>query len=441
MQKSSLSLSELNRSVRLTIRENFPDTYWVRAETSDVRRNHNGHCYLEFIEKDEVTQTIIARARGMIWANTFQTLSVNFESQTGQPFTSGLKVLVRVSVDFHEVYGFSLIVLDIDSAFTIGELAKNRMLVLKRLEEEGVLTMNKELPLPELCNRIAVISSPTAAGYEDFCDQLAKNPYGLVFYTKLFPAVMQGEKSETSLITALEKIYQCRHLFDAVAIIRGGGATSELNCFDSYLLATNCAQFPLPIISGIGHERDVTVLDMVAHTRAKTPTAVAEFFIGHLYKSFAGLIELEKRLVTESKEYLQHEKFELTVLSKEVYYHSTGFMREQLSVIGQTVFRLKHFANRLIQLLQQEEKQFNARLWQAVKQRMQNEAQTLLMNEQYIRMISPENTLKRGYTLTMKEGKIVTSAAKVQPEDVIETLFWDGKIKSQVKKTEKRWIN
>jgi exodeoxyribonuclease VII large subunit len=433
MQKSSLSLSELNRSVRETIRENFPDTYWVRAETSDVRRNQNGHCYLEFIEKDPVTQVILARARGMIWANTFQMLSTYFEGETGQPFTSGLKVLVRVSVEFHEIYGFSLNVVDIDPAFTVGEMAKNRLLVLKRLEEEGVLTLNKELTLPELCNRIAVISSPTAAGYEDFCDQLAKNPYGLVFYTKLFPAIMQGEKSEASIIAALEKIYAYRHLFDAVAIIRGGGATSELNCFDSYLLATHCAQFPLPIVSGIGHERDVTVLDIVSHTRAKTPTAVAEFFVGHVAKSLAELIDLKKRLVAVSREFLQREKFSLSVLSKEIYHFSTAFMRDQLALIGQTAFRLRHFVNRMVQSLQQQEQQRNLRFRHALEQRLQNEKQTLLVSEQYIRMVSPENILKRGYTITIKAGKIITSAEKLQIDDLIETLFWNGKIVSQVK--------
>jgi|CZCB01.1.fsa_nt_gi exodeoxyribonuclease VII large subunit len=434
-QQSSVSLSELNRLVRDVIRKNFPDTYWVRAETSDVRQNRSGHCYLEFIEKDPVTQAILARSRGTIWANTFQMLSTYFESETGQPFTSGLKVLVRVSVEFHEIYGFSLNVVDIDPTFTLGEMAKNRLLVLKRLEEEGVLTLNKELPLPELCNRIAVISSPTAAGYEDFCDQLKKNPYGLVFYTKLFPAIMQGEKSEASIIAALERIYAYRHLFDAVAIIRGGGATSELNCFDSYVLATHCAQFPLPIVVGIGHERDVTVLDIVAHTRAKTPTAVAEFFIDHLAGSFTELVDLEKRLVTESREYLQQEKFKLSILSKEVYHFSTGFIRDRLALMREMAFRVKHLVNRTIQFLQQEEKQRNRQFAHVVKQRLQNEAHALLVNEQYIRMVSPENILKRGYTITMKTGKIVTSAAKLQPDDMIETLFWDGKIESQVKKS------
>jgi exodeoxyribonuclease VII large subunit len=220
-----------------------------------------------------------------------------------------------------------------------------------------------------------------------------------------------------------------------VAIIRGGGATSELNCFDSYVLATHCAQFPLPIVVGIGHERDVTVLDIVAHTRAKTPTAVAEFFIDHLAGSFTELVDLEKRLVTESREYLQQEKFKLSILSKEVYHFSTGFIRDRLALMREMAFRVKHLVNRTIQFLQQEEKQRNRQFAHVVKQRLQNEAHALLVNEQYIRMVSPENILKRGYTITMKTGKIVTSAAKLQPDDMIETLFWDGKIESQVKKS------
>jgi len=219
----SLTLLELNRFVREVVKNNFPDTYWVRAETSDVRRNANGHCYLEFIEKDPVTQNIVARARGVIWANTFRLLESYFQSQTGTAFTSGMGVLVRVSVEFHEQYGYSLTVVDIDPSFTIGEMARNRMLVIRRLEEEGVLRLNKELPIPDVCNRIAVISSATAAGYGDFLHQLASNPFGLIFYTKLFPAAMQGENSEASIIAALEKIYENRDMFDAVAIIRGGG--------------------------------------------------------------------------------------------------------------------------------------------------------------------------------------------------------------------------
>ncbi|HAR37209.1 MAG TPA: exodeoxyribonuclease VII large subunit [Porphyromonadaceae bacterium] len=342
MFDKSLSLTELNYRIRDAIRDHLPDTYWIRAETSDVRPNRNGHCYLEFIEKDPVKQSIVAKARGVIWSGVFQMLSVYFEQETGQPFTSGMNVLVRVSVDFHELYGYSLSVTDIDPSFTLGEIARQRQLVLKQLDEEGVLTLNKELPLPEPANRIAVISSPTAAGYEDFRDQLLKNQAGLVFYTKLFPAVMQGERSEASIIAALEKIFQYKELFDAVAIIRGGGASSDLSCFDSYGVAAHVAQFPLPVVSGIGHERDVTVLDMVAHTRAKTPTAVAEFFINAVWKTFSDLIGLQDRMVSASEAIAMKEQNLLFSLSKEVVHLSMRLLQKETAGIQQVTATMGH---------------------------------------------------------------------------------------------------
>lgn len=412
MPENSLSLSELNGQVSDAIRDHFPDTYWVRAETSDVRLNRNGHCYLEFIEKDARGQNIVARARGVIWNNVYEMLSSYFETETGQPFVSGLSILVRVSVDFHELYGFSLSVVDIDPSFTIGEIARNRQLVLRKLEEEGVLTLNKELTFPELTNRIAVISSPTAAGYEDFCDQLAKNPYGFVFYTRLFPAIMQGERSEPSVIAALEKIYAHKEHFDAVTIIRGGGSSSDLSCFDSYYLATNCAQFPLPVISGIGHERDITVIDIVAHTRAKTPTAVAELLISHASKTAVELMDLQQRLVEKSGLILQSLQDKLGELSRRMIHSSRFFVREELSVVQQLSIILNHQAKRLLQA----------------------ENHSVAEKSQYIHMASPENILKRGYTLTLKNGKIIKSATELSEDDIIETLFTDGKAESIITK-------
>ncbi len=410
MSQASLTLSELNRQVKDAIRTHLPETYWMRAETSDVRRNRNGHCYLEFIEKDAATQSIIAKARGVIWSNVFQMLSTYFENETGQQFTSGMNVLVRVSVEFHELYGYSLTVVDIDPSFTLGEIARNRQLVLKQLEEEGVLTLNRELALPELANRIAVISSPTAAGYEDFCDQLANNPGGLVFYSKLFPAIMQGDRSESSIIAALEKIFQYRDLFDAVAIIRGGGASSDLSCFDSYLLATNVAQFPLPVISGIGHERDVTVLDIVAHTRAKTPTAVAEFFIARLTRTATELIGLEERVVSESGSRLLKEQTDLFSLSKELVHQSSLMVQREVAAVQQLSDKMKY----------------------GVRHLLQYQSHVLENRAQFIQMVSPVNILKRGYTLTLKDGKIITSLQGLSLDDVIETRFRDGSSTSVV---------
>ena len=270
MEQQALSLYELNGLVKRSIRSCLPDTYWVQAELSDVRTNYSGHCYLEFVQKDAGGNNLIAKARGTIWSNIFKMLKPYFEQETGQAFTSGIKVLVEVSVEFHELYGFSLTVLDIDPTYTVGDMERKRREILRQLEEEGVIDLNKELEMPMLPQRVAVISSATAAGYGDFCNQLTNNPRGYGFRTELFPAIMQGERVEESVIAALDAIYERMEEFDVVVIIRGGGATSDLSGFDTYALAANCAQFPLPIITGIGHERDDTVIDKVAHTRVQT---------------------------------------------------------------------------------------------------------------------------------------------------------------------------
>ena len=291
MEHITLSLVDLNLLVRKSIRSCLPDTYWVYAEISDVKVNYSGHCYLEFIQKSLKSDALIAKARGIIWNKTYDRLKASFEKSTGMSFTAGINVLVNVSVDFHELYGYSLTVLDIDPTYTLGDIARRRKEIINRLEQEGVLTLNKELILPELAQRIAVISSATAAGFGDFCNQLEHNTFGFRFFYRLFPAVMQGDKVESSIIEALNRINDERDEWDVVVIIRGGGATSDLSGFDTYELAANCAQFPLPIITGIGHERDDTVIDFVAHTRVKTPTATAEFLINHLHETAVRLEE------------------------------------------------------------------------------------------------------------------------------------------------------
>ena len=292
----SLSLLELNSLVRRGLEQCLPDEYWVRAELSEVRSNSTGHCYLEFVEKDPRNNNLVAKARGMIWNNTYHLLRHYFEETTGQLFTAGIKVLCKVSVQFHELYGFSLTVSDIDPTYTIGDIARRRREILQQLEQEGVLTLNKELDMPALPQRIAVISSATAAEYGDFCHQLDNNPGGFAFYTELFPAMMQGNQVETSILNALDCINVRLDDFDVVVIIRGGGSTSDLSGFDTYLLAASCAQFPLPIIIGIGHERDETVLDAVAHTRVKTPTAAAELLIHMMTEASEYLLEFSSRI-------------------------------------------------------------------------------------------------------------------------------------------------
>lgn len=424
--ESSLSLSELNRQVKSAIRDLLPGAYWLRAETSDVRSNQSGHCYLEFVEKDKVTQSIVARARGVIWANVYRMLSPFFEQETGQPFVSGLSVLVRVTVDFHELYGYSLTVVDIDPSFTLGEMARNRQRVLKQLETDGVLTLNKELEMPELANRVAVISSPTAAGYEDFKDQLANNPGGIVFYSKLFPAVMQGERSEESIIAALEKIYQYKDLFDVVAIIRGGGASSELSTFDSYHLASNVAQFPLPVISGIGHERDVTVLDVVAHTRGKTPTAVAEILIARAMKTASELLELEEKVVTQTEAFLLNEQKDIMSLTVNTRYLFMQALQKETADLQHTSVTMRRVLAHTLQKETASLQHVSASMKRVLTHALQKENHLMNSIQQLVQAVSPENVLKRGYTLSLKGGKVITSLNDVREGDVLETRFKDG---------------
>lgn len=431
----SCSLYELTTQVRRTLEDSFADAYWVRAETSDVRVNAaSGHCYLEFVEKSPETNLLVAKARGSIWARTFRLLKPYFELETGQAFTSGLKVLVKVTVEFHELYGFSLNVLDIDPSYTLGDMMRRRQEIIRRLQDEGVFDLNRELVLPELTRRLAVITSPTAAGYEDFTNQLLNNPQGYPFYIKLFPALMQGEKTEESVIAALDRIYEHRDLFDAVIIIRGGGATSDLNSFDSYLLAANCAQFPLPILTGIGHERDDTIVDLVAHTRLKTPTAVAAFLLERMDRVAGELSLLQQQLVQDAERILLAQRNFLQLLS-------TRFPERVLNRIERSRSELHRLAAALPSavstLLARQDKglvQMKGRIRSAVENRCSREKQQLQLAEQFIRMASPDYVLKRGYSLALKDGRIVKSPAGLALGDSLTVRWADGEAQTEIKK-------
>ena len=405
-----IKLSQLNAMVREKLKASFPSTYWLMAETSDVRVS-NRHCYLEFIEKNDASNTIVAKARGYIWANTFELLKPHFEQATGQAFVSGIKVLVKVSIEFHPVYGYGLNVWDINPAYTLGDLQQKRQAILKQLEVDGVLHLNKELRLSELPQRIAVISSSTAAGYEDFCKQLAGNPYGFVFYPRLFSAVMQGDQTEKTIIAALDKIYEHRDAFDAVIIIRGGGATSDLASFDSYLLAANCAQFPLPIITGIGHERDETVLDYVAYHREKTPTAVAEYFIG-ISRQFSERVTSCRNAITNAAIQLL-ERAQSRLNRQRTYFPlvAGNLIEQKKQDVNILCLQLKNGCRHLLSF--QENK--------------------LKEKESYMKLSSPEYILKKGYSITLKDGKVVKSASQLTKGDDIETILKEGRVKSSVR--------
>jgi exodeoxyribonuclease VII large subunit len=404
-----LSLSQLNNHLALEVKNAFPEMYWVTAETSDVRVN-NHHCYLEFIEKKSDTNAIIAKAKGYIWSNIFETLQPYFEQSTGRRFDSGMKVLVKVSVDIHPVYGYRLMVYDIDPTYTLGDLQTQRQKILLRLEEEGVLSLNKELDIPLLPQRVAVISSSTAAGYEDFMNHLNNNDSGYVFYTRLFPALMQGEQTETSIISALDKIFEYKDLFDVVVIVRGGGATSDLASFDSYLLAANCAQFPLPIIIGIGHERDDTVLDFIANYRAKTPTAVADFLIGCVEETAAELFDSRSKIMESAQAFLKTATMDLRALTS----------------------RLLLLATAMIENGKSKPEVYRIQIENLVRRMLSAQHSRLKEKESFFRLSSPEYILAKGYSITLKNGKAVKSAKELQDEDTIETILAEGKIASTV---------
>jgi len=450
-----LSLLELHTMIRETLQGTFPDTYWVRAEMSDLRVNAaSGHCYLEFIEKDEKTGQTVAKARGTIWARTFHLLKPYFEKETKQAFTSGLKVLVNVSVEFHELYGYSLRVCDIDPSYTVGDLVRKRAEIVRRLQEEGIFNLNRELSFPVLPQRIAVITSPTAAGYEDFVRQLADNEYGFSFYIKLFPAIMQGDKTEESVIAAFDRIFLHSLHFDVVVLIRGGGSTAELSCFDSYLLAANCAQFPLPVITGIGHERDDTIVDMVAHTRMKTPTAVAAFLIERMTREAALIQEFEKAIYENVMKGLQQKKAVLQTLtarlpltvSKHIEQHRKQLNKVTafISTLPQWLYRCSEKLNELPPRLQRATDvmtlkhttwltEMRVRLLHAYQTTSSKAQQALELNEQFMKMVSPDYVLKRGYSLTYKQNKIVKYAKELTAGDEIMIKFTDGEKEGIIK--------
>ena len=435
-ERQELSLLELNNRVKGAVYNAFPDTCWVRAEMSDVRTNaSSGHCYLEFIEKNAITGQLVARARASIWAKTFRMLKPYFEMETGQLFASGLKVLVKVAVEFHELYGYSLTVLDIDPAYTLGDMVRKRMEIVRQLKEEGVFTLNKELPFPVLPRRIAIITSPTAAGYEDFVNQLSHNKAGYPFYFRLFPALMQGERTEESIIAALDHIYRHIDCFDVVVIIRGGGATSDLNSFDSYLLAANCAQFPLPVITGIGHERDDTILDMVAHTRMKTPTAVAEYLIGRMDLAAGELDELQQNVSLLSSDILLKQKNFLQLLGSRLPAVATNRIERSRAQLQRLGSQLPVTASSLLKLRASSLETLRLSLKSLTFSRLTEYSRFIQLTEQFVRMASPDYVLKRGYSLTLKDGKIMKHATDFREGDTLISRFSDGEVVSTVRKT------
>ncbi len=454
MSTESIKLSELTQRIKGVL-ENEIEQTWIIAEISELRENQSGHCYLELIEKDNNSEQIVSKIRAVIWSYTYRMLKPFFETSTGYDLSDGIKVLVKVKVNFHDVFGLSLDIKDIDPSYTIGDIELKRQKIIQQLTDEGVISMNKELAFPILPKRIAIISSASAAGYEDFVNQIENNDYGYKFSYKLFNAFMQGNNAEQSIIDALDEIYNKEHLFDVVIIVRGGGAKADLSYFDSYWLAYNITQFPLPVISGIGHERDETIVDIVSHTKMKTPTAAADFMISIFSELENNLMQqqdlfsnLIKNNIANHNNYLQKAATDLVLISRNVLNRNKNSLQSKLYKFQNATAELLSRSDYKLNVLQQNTKQITNTiirnnntdidnkallLKSKVKQLLQNKQNSLEIFENKNNFLNPEKLLKRGYSVTYHNNKVVKYKNEIKEGDIIETHLKNGKIKSVVK--------
>lgn len=449
-----VSLTELQLIIRDSLYLALPDVYWVMAEISEFKENNAGHCYLELIEKHSDEKNVRARVKAIIWSNRYRFLKAFFENMTGETLREGLKILVKTRVEYHELYGLSLIISDIDPAFTIGEMAIKRQLVIKKLEQEGVFSMNKEQLFPSVPQRIAVISSKSAAGYSDFISHLKTNSFGYVFYTALIETSMQGTETENSVISSLDKIALNSHLFDLVVIIRGGGSQSDLSWFDSYSIAYHVTQFPLPVITGIGHDKDISVTDMVANRSLKTPTAVADFLIdcvanaeNHIIEISSGIIDSSRIIIEKNKNRIETSGVKLFPLARIMI----SGIKDRLSA---EIIEIINVGKDLIIRAGLIPGNQGTRLSSAVKSRITG--MEMVLNKDYQRLLTatinclsvnnvrvkgletnlqilnPEKVLMRGFSITSINGKILKNINQLNKDDVIDTQLYEGTLKSRV---------
>lgn len=451
-----LTLTELQLMIRDSIYFSLPDFYWVIAEVSELKENNIGHCYLELIEKNRDEKNIKARVKAIIWNNRYRFLKAFFENSARESFRVGIKILIKVRVEYHELYGLSLVISDIDPVFTLGDMAMKRQLIINRLEQEGVFAMNKELPFPDFPQRIAVISSRNAAGFSDFTNHLKDNNYKYSFKITLFEAVLQGTETEQSVIRALDRIASCHQDFDVAVIIRGGGSQSDLSWFDNYSIAFHVTQFPLPLITGIGHEKDISVTDLVANTSLKTPTAVANFLIDsmasaekHIIDLSSGIITASRMIIGENKNRLESSGIRLYPLVRLMMSH----LRDKLSMemieimnVGKgLIIRAGLIPANHISRLKSGSYSYSSLKTELIKRHVKD-FQTIILNlvstkksdlvslENTLELLSPDRILKRGYSITTVNGRIIKSSGEIANDEFIDTQLYDGTLRSKVVK-------
>lgn len=430
MKTSHLTLTELSQLIKGALDTHLSSSYWVVAEIGELRLSR-GHCYLDLIDKEE--DKMLAKLRANIWSYSYRSISGCFEAATGQALASGMKVLANVMVQYHELYGLSLNIKDIDPTYTLGERARRRQEIINRLIQDGVYEMNRQLPLPALPQRIAVISSPTAAGWGDFVDQLIRNPFHYRFELNLFKAVMQGEQAAESMMMALEQIFAKEDEFDLVVIIRGGGAKTDLDCFDSYELATYIAQFPLPVLTGIGHERDETIADLVAHTKLKTPTAVAEFLLSGLRHYEEKTLGMAEYIFSYARDYMQEQHRRLEYMGKGLHSQTLVNFRQARLKNEQLMSGILKGSQRFLKENENRLQTLNISWSKCLTSNIKNEKLKLQHMQKTIALLSPENILQRGYSITYINGKLAKKASIGKPGDTLLTQTQQGELISILK--------
>lgn len=423
---NTITLQEFNNRIKRLLADPSVMNCWVVAETTDVRINQ--HCYLQLLEKNPKTGATVAKIKAIIWGNQFRFLNARFKQVTGRDIGNDMKIMVCLSVNYSPQYGLTVVINDINPEFTLGDMERQRQEILNRLTQEGIIGQNKTVPVPPVLQRIAIVSAAGAAGYGDFMKQLTDNKYGVCFYPCLFQATMQGVKTEPTVLAALDKVEQNQHLFDCVVIIRGGGGTEELNSFDNYDLALRVATFPLPVIVGIGHERDITVLDYVAGIRVKTPTAAAEHIILQAANALAHIGDLSNQVVSIARDYIARAKEQLS-------YYAGNLPIMAQRIIDTNTLRLQNFIQNIPLHVQRCIESENAQLARqkdaiknAVAQVKMKETMRLEALGDKIELLSPRKVMARGYTLTTCEGKIMTDAAQLEAGKLVTIHFRDGKV-------------
>lgn len=423
---NTITLQEFNNRIKRLLADPSVMNCWVVAETTDVRINQ--HCYLQLLEKNPKTGATVAKIKAIIWGNQFRFLNAQFKQVTGRDIGNDMKIMVCLSVNYSPQYGLTVVINDINPEFTLGDMERQRQEILNRLTQEGIIGQNKTVPVPPVLQRIAIVSAAGAAGYGDFMKQLTDNKYGVCFYPCLFQATMQGVKTVPTVLAALDKVEQNQHLFDCVVIIRGGGGTEELNSFDNYDLARRVATFPLPVIVGIGHERDITVLDYVAGIRVKTPTAAAEHIILQAANALAHIGDLSNQVVSIARDYIARAKEQLS-------YYAGNLPIMAQRIIDTNTLRLQNFIQNIPLHVQRRIEGENAQLARqkdaiknAVAQVKMKETMRLEALDDKIELLSPRKVMARGYTLTTCEGKIMTDAAQLEAGKLVTIHFRDGKV-------------